>query len=43
MSRFARVSVRALRKVAACALPRPSATASAKFAKSKVIQSQRQI
>ena len=43
ISRFARVSVRALRRVAACALPRPSATASAKFAKSKVIHSQTMI
>src|ERR1700728_721164 len=42
-SRFAVVSVRALRSVAACALPRPSATASAKFANSTVIHSQKMI
>ena len=41
--RFAVVSVRALRSVAACALPRPSATASAKLANSTVIHSQRMI
>ena len=35
----ATVSLRALRKLSACALPRPSATASAKFAKSTVNQS----
>ncbi len=38
--RFALVSVRALRSVSACALPRPSAIASAKFAKSTVSHSQ---
>ncbi len=38
--RLATVSVRALRSVSACALPRPSAMASAKFAKSTVSQSQ---
>ena len=38
--RFAFVSVRALRNVSAWALPRPSAIASAKFAKSTVNQSQ---
>ena len=42
-SRFANVSVRARRSVAACALPRPSATASAKLANSTVTQSQRMI
>ena len=42
-SRLAIVSVRALRSVAACALPRPSATASAKLANSTVIHSQRMI
>ena len=35
-SRFARVSVRICRSVSACALPRPSATASAKLANSTV-------
>ena len=34
------VSLRALRRLSACALPRPSATASAKLAKSTVNQSQ---
>ena len=38
--RLAMVSVRARRSVAACALPRPSAIASAKFANSTVNQSQ---
>ena len=38
--RRAIVSLRALRRLAACALPRPSATASAKLAKSTVNQSQ---
>ena len=38
--RRAIVSLRALRKLAACALPRPSATASAKLANSTVNQSQ---
>ena len=42
-SRLATVSVLALRRVAAWALPRPSATASAKFANSTVNQSQRLI
>jgi hypothetical protein len=42
-SRLAGVSVRALRSVAACALPRPSATASAKLANSTVTHSQRMI
>ena len=37
------VSVLVLRRLAACALPRPSATASAKFANSTVNQSQRLI
>src|ERR1700722_13101903 len=37
--RLAMVSVRALRKVAACALPRPSATASARLANSTVTHS----
>ena len=41
-SRRAMVSLRVRRRVAACALPRPSATASAKLAKSTVNQSQRQ-
>jgi hypothetical protein len=41
MSFLAVVSVRVLRKEAAWALPRPSATASAKLAKSRVNQSQR--
>src|SRR5664279_2230214 len=41
--RLARVSVRVLRKLSACALPRPSATASAKFANSTVNHSQRTI
>ena len=39
-SRLAVVCVRDLRSVSACALPRPSAIASAKFAKSTVNQSQ---
>src|SRR5580704_4205447 len=39
----ASVSARALRRVSACAFPRPSAMASAKFAKSTVNQSQRVI
>ena len=43
LRRLATVSVLALRKVAACALPRPSATASAKLANSTVNQSQRLI
>ncbi len=43
VTRFAMVSVRARRSEAACALPRPSATASAKLANSTVIQSQRMI
>ena len=38
--RCATVSARVLRSSSACALPRPSATASAKFAKSTVNQSQ---
>jgi len=38
--RLATVSVRAFRSVSACALPRPSAIASAKFANSTVSQSQ---
>src|SRR5580658_2503555 len=38
--RLATVSERALRRVSACALPRPSAMASAKFAKSTVNHSQ---
>ena len=42
-SRLATVSVLVLRRVAACALPRPSATASAKLANSTVNQSQRLI
>src|SRR5216684_1411177 len=41
--RLATVSVLARRRVAACALPRPSATASAKLANSTVNQSQRLI
>ena len=41
--RLATVSERALRRVSACALPRPSAMASAKLAKSTVNQSQRVI
>src|SRR5277367_4745347 len=41
--RLAWVSARALRRVSACALPRPSAMASAKFAKSTVNHSQRVI
>src|SRR5450759_3106900 len=41
--RLARVSVRVLRKLSACALPRPSATASAKFANSTVNHSHRTI
>ena len=40
VSRLAIVSVLALRSVSACALPRPSAIASAKLAKSTVSQSQ---
>ena len=40
-SRRAVVSLRILRSVSACALPRPSATASAKFANSTVNHSQR--
>ena len=36
---MARVSLRVRRKASACALPRPSATASAKFANSTVNQS----
>ena len=43
MSRFAMLSVRALRRVSACALPRPSAIASAKFANSTVSHSQKVI
>ena len=39
-SRLARVSVRVWRNVSACALPRPSATASAKLANSTVNHSQ---
>src|SRR4029077_18517422 len=42
-SRFAVVSVLDLRRLSACALPRPSAIASAKFAKSTVNHSQRVI
>src|SRR5579875_968913 len=42
-TRLAMVSERALRRVSACALPRPSAMASAKLAKSTVNQSQRVI
>ena len=41
--RRAMVSVRARRRVAACALPRPSATASARLANSTVIHSQMMI
>ena len=41
--RFAIVSERALRKVSACALPRPSAMASAKFANSTVNHSHKVI
>ena len=41
VSRRATVSLRILRRAAACALPRPSATASAKLANSTVNQSQR--
>ena len=37
------VSVRARRSVAACALPRPSATASAKLANTTVSHSQKMI
>ena len=37
------MSLRALRSVSACALPRPSAIASAKLAKSTVNQSQSEI
>ena len=40
MSRRAMVSVLALRRVSACALPRPSATASARLAKTTVSHSQ---
>src|ERR1700735_1348766 len=40
---FAMVSVRVLRSASACALPRPSATASAKLAKTTVNQSQIEI
>ncbi len=40
VSRSATVSVRALRSDSACARPRPSATASARFAKTTVSQSQ---
>ena len=40
VSRFAMVSVLARRRVSACALPRPSARASAKLANSTVNQSQ---
>ena len=40
MRRWATVVARVLRSSSACALPRPSATASAKFAKSTVNQSQ---
>ncbi len=39
-TRLATVSVRVLRSVSACALPRPSATASARFAKTTVSHSQ---
>ncbi len=39
-TRLARVSLRVLRMASACALPRPSATASAKLANSTVNQSQ---
>ena len=42
-SRCATVSVRALRSVSACALPRPSASASAKLANSTVNHSHREI
>src|SRR5271169_3001245 len=41
--RLARVSVRVLRKLSACALPRPSATASAKLANSTVNHSHKTI
>ena len=41
--RLAAISVRVWRRRRACALPRPSATASAKLAKSRVNQSQRMI
>ena len=41
ISRFATVSVRVLRSVSACALPRPSAIASAKLANSTVNHSQK--
>src|SRR6202041_3911997 len=41
--RFASVSLRALRSVSACALPRPSAMASAKFANSTVNHSHKVI
>ena len=40
VSRFATVSVRVLRNVSACALPRPSAMASARLAKSTVAHNQ---
>ncbi len=40
MNRFATVSVRALRNVSACALPRPSAIASVKLAQTTVSHSQ---
>ncbi len=40
VNRRAMVSLRALRRLSACALPRPSATASAKLANSTVNQSQ---
>ncbi len=40
---FAKMSVLVARRLAACALPRPSATASAKFANSTVNQSHRMI
>src|SRR6266567_8073851 len=43
VSSLAWLSVRVLRSESACALPRPSATASAKFANSTVNQSQRMI
>src|SRR5271154_664594 len=43
VSSFANVSVRARRRVAACALPRPSATSSARLANSTVTHSQAMI
>jgi hypothetical protein len=43
VSRLATVSARVRRRLAAWALPRPSATASAKLANSTVIHSQAQI